>query len=148
MRRMLQLLEGILRYKNDNQPEIEKRHYCNYAMNTMRDETKNSSMECFIIHSTYEDRDIDGYNEALSFAELVNFLRPGEFILIDTGDYIAADDPDDETYDPYYVLYLVHKSDFDALAWRLDELDSEWRSEKMLVPGAIDLRGGEKDEAR
>jgi hypothetical protein len=69
-----------------------------------------------LLHSMWEDNDLEGNEEAIEHYAWLEQHAPGMFVLIDTGDYIVPECIREsydrahehcETYDATYALYLV-----------------------------------------
>lgn len=89
------------------------------------------------IHYMYEDSDIEGSEDTEAYFIWLDKHAPGQFILIDTGDYIhplcsTPINPADihfycETYDAHYRLYLVPVSVWEQCKDEVLKADHEWR---------------------
>lgn len=91
------------------------------------------------LHYMYEDNDIEGYEDAEAYFEWLDKHAPGQFVLVDTGDYFVPpcstdfDAPDArdhyhcETYDAEYYLYLVPVSVWNDCKDAVLKADREYR---------------------
>lgn len=120
--------------KRDGEGSITA-HVCNEVM-------KNFTPK-FAIGYSYEDRNLESTEAAHAFAEYVNQLVPGVFVLVDTGDYLMphcgenrtgyhrVEKVDCETYDPHYWLYLVPRDEWERQRVDVERAVAEWRAEHM-----------------
>ena len=131
MDEMFSELIGAFRFAGVEPKEIERLHFSNYAVDMVFRGDAHEGV--FQLHGMYEDSDIDGNEQASEMADLIEAVFPGQFVLIDTGDYIRNElevwgDHKLECYDPNYCLYLIHRSTFDAQREKLGQVDSTWRT--------------------
>lgn len=147
------ILNETIRYHKKLDPAVPGVHMSNHAMDTVfgsmtSDEKDGAGV--FLVGSTYEDTNIAADIEAREAVYLVDVLMPNAWIIIFTGDYIMTADHyaenAEETYDPYYCVYLLHKDTYAKYRAELERIDGEWRREAMAkaqgtssVP-AVDMR--------
>lgn len=120
--------------KQDTDGQIAA-HICNEVM---KDFTPK-----FGIGYSYEDRNVESCEAAEAFAEYLNQLVPGAFVLVDTGDYLIphcgedaagfhrTEKADCQTYDAHYWYYLVSSDDWRHQRDDVERRDAEWRAEHM-----------------
>lgn len=134
----LAIIRSALQYTGkDVHGEIKRYHFSNHAVNqALKGDGNNGIIE---LHRTWEDSDIYGQMYALELANSIDGLIPGEWVLIDTGDYITNEkglsfgNYETDTYDPDYALILVYKSTFAEYRQALEEVDRQWRTERQGI---------------
>lgn len=126
--------------------EIEEFHYSNHAIAQVfiREPLPDLRTGCREMICSYEDRSLEAYETAKDVCKLIAALMPGEWVMVDTGDFIQttlpADqrDPDGdqwkmETYDPHNHIYLIHVDVFERKREELDRIEKAWREEKQAL---------------
>lgn len=123
----LNRINEILGLLGEDAPQPEQHHVSNHAVVT--------ALNCdhVLLHSMWEDNDLDGAEEAEEILGLIERFYPGRFVVLDTGDYFTVpfdqENPGFETYDARYCLYVLTKENFAAIKDELFRVDAEWREE-------------------
>lgn len=109
-----------------------KQHLCNHVVNLIPEKQ--------LLHSMWEDNDLEGCESAEERYEWLEQHAPGQFVLVDTGDYIVLECLHNssydrlhehcETYDATYALYLVPMSVWNACSETVLAADKAWRQQK------------------
>src|SRR5215208_3365045 len=118
--------------------DIEQYHYSNHAIATvlLHDGHPDKQTGCREMICCYEDHNLEGLETAKDVCLLIAALQPGQWVMVDTGDYITCSLPSDqrdedqwrmETYDPHNHIYLIHIDAFNAKRQALDDADRAWR---------------------
>jgi len=82
-----------------------------------------------VLGYTYEDTELELYEDGMDLAEWITSHAPGKFVIIDTGDYIHA--PCNhfkcEMYDPNYRVILIPQHVWEQNEEALLQADHLWR---------------------
>jgi hypothetical protein len=107
-------------------------HLCNYVAELLIPEKK-------LLHTMWEDNDLEGNENAMEHYRWLEESAPGQFALIDTGDYIVPECLHNssydrlhehcETYDATYSLYLVPINAWNKCKDAVLAVDKQWREE-------------------
>ncbi len=132
-KRTISIIHECQRY-NDikmEKPDMKQYHFCNYAVDKIlaikRRKQDNGVFELCRFDNNTDFH--DAYQSIKATANLIGFMMPGKWVLIDTGDEFTLD-PENETYDHDYALILVHIDIFSQFKKALKRVDKEWRGEK------------------
>lgn len=116
--------------------EVKRYHFSNHAVDKILIGDGNSGV--FELHRMWEDADPYGQQDAIETANFIDGLMPGEWVLINTGDYIVKQGNglgnwETDTYDPDYRMLLVHCTTFIKFHNKLEAVDLVWRSERQAI---------------
>jgi hypothetical protein len=104
---------------------VQKRQYIHLS-NQAIDKIDPSLYEEAVI--MFEDSSLEAYEQAEKLLAIINQVRPGEYIFIETGDYIYNEHRDG-VYDPWYKLIVMKAADYGRVKKQLIKADKHWRQE-------------------